>query len=839
MTVPLILGADSDSGALGGKAASLACLGKAGFDVPSWFAVPAPAGLSEDAVELPAETLAAVEDELAGEPDDALYAVRSSAVDEDGTGDSFAGQFESYLHVRRSDVPARIADVWRSGFGERVASYRAERGLPTTVTIPTAVVQLMVEPDTAGVAFSADPVSGERGVAVVSAVRGLGEALVSGEADADTFRVDAGGRILGRALAGDVPVLTDGEAIAVAALARAAEATYGVPQDVEWAYERGRLHVLQSRPITTLPTPRAAQGELNIWDNSNIAESYGGVTTPLTFSFAHRAYEAVYQELCRILGVPDKTIEANSLVFARMIGLIRGRVYYNLLSWYRLLAMLPGYRFNRRFMEQMMGVRESLPDELVAEQGRVTRGARIADGARLVRTMAGFVVNQFTLPRRIERFYARLDETLAPLPLDTMTADDLAAYYHHVEDRLLRRWDAPLVNDFFAMLYFGLLRSLCERWVGSADAMLQNDLISAEGGMISTEPGARMRAMAESAADYPELADALVHASGADLDAVIAAHPAFAEALTGYLARFGDRCLEELKLESATLDDDPLPLLRSVGHLAGRLRDGEKLPPPDDPTLRHAAEQRVGRALSRRPLRRVMFAWVLRNARARVRDRENLRFERTRVFGRARRVFLAFGREFVTAGALRDARDVFYLEVEEVLGFTDGTATTTDLADLVAVRRAEFDAYRAEPAPPDRFETRGAVDAQTRFIATGVAAPVTGDELTGIGCCAGRVQGRVRIVTDPREDTLERGEILVAERTDPGWVMIFPAAAGILVERGSLLSHSAIVAREMGIPAVVSLAGLTRWLSSGDLVEFDGTTGVVRRLEHAEAAHDG
>ena len=94
-------------------------------------------------------------------------------------------------------------------------------------------------------------------------------------------------------------------------------------------------------------------------------------------------------------------------------------------------------------------------------------------------------------------------------------------------------------------------------------------------------------------------------------------------------------------------------------------------------------------------------------------------------------------------------------------------------------------------------------------------------------------------MTDPREDTLERGEILVAERTDPGWVMIFPAAAGILVERGSLLSHSAIVAREMGIPAVVSLAGLTRWLSSGDLVEFDGTTGVVRRLEHAEAAHDG
>ena len=128
-------------------------------------------------------------------------------------------------------------------------------------------------------------------------------------------------------------------------------------------------------------------GELNIWDNSNIAESYGGVTTPLTFSFARRVYEEVYREFCRIFGVPASTIERElDSCFANMLGLIRGRVYYNLLTWYRVLALLPGFRFNRRFMEQMMGVRESLPDELVAEQGRVTRGARLADGVRLVRT---------------------------------------------------------------------------------------------------------------------------------------------------------------------------------------------------------------------------------------------------------------------------------------------------------------------------------------------------------------------------------------------------------------------------------------------------------------------
>jgi pyruvate,water dikinase len=100
----------------------------------------------------------------------------------------------------------------------------------------------------------------------------------------------------------------------------------------------------------------------------------------------------------------------------------------------------------------------------------------------------------------------------------------------------------------------------------------------------------------------------------------------------------------------------------------------------------------------------------------------------------------------------------------------------------------------------------------------------------GIGCCPGVVRGKVRVITDPRNARLEQGEILVAERTDPGWIMLFPAAKGVLVERGSLLSHSAIVAREMRIPAIVSVPGITSWLKNGDIVEFDGSTGVIRRI---------
>jgi pyruvate,water dikinase len=117
------------------------------------------------------------------------------------------------------------------------------------------------------------------------------------------------------------------------------------------------------------------------------------------------------------------------------------------------------------------------------------------------------------------------------------------------------------------------------------------------------------------------------------------------------------------------------------------------------------------------------------------------------------------------------------------------------------------------------------------------SAAASGEQRKGLGCSPGIVRGPVRVVTDPNGVNLEQRSILVAEHTDPGWIMIFPAASGVLVERGSLLSHAAIVARELGIPAVVSLPGITRWLRDGDWIEMDGTTGIVRRIDPPGGAH--
>lgn len=863
---------------IGGKAAALAALHHSGVRIPDWFVLTvdaldaccdqqdswggaAPSRDPKADLTLRGAPFREFSDALAalcphGEP----VAVRSSAVDEDGSHHSFAGQFESFLFVPPAEAPEAVVAVWRSALGERLQTYRRTHGLPAACRPPAVLVQRMVNASRSGVAFSEDPVSGRSGVSVVAATYGLGTSLVSGERAADTYRVDREGRILERVVAekpfaqragigyaGGVrrvevspedvgrAALTDDEVRAVAVLARRIAHVFGRAQDIEWAIEGGGLYLLQARPVTARSNQVDPDATRCLWDNSNIVESYAGVTSALTFSFARRAYEEVYRQFCRVMQVRAGKIAAHDRTFRCMLGFIGGRVYYNLLSWYSVLALLPGFALNRRFMEQMMGVSEQLDASLLPTRRPATLRERITDGADLLVTLGALVLNFFRLPRCIADFRRRLDAALAPThpPLEDLRPDELAAYYRSLERRLLTRWDAPVINDFFAMIFFGVLRRLTQRWC-SDRGTLHNDLVGGDAELISAEPARRLREMAAIVAGTA-LAHRLREGS---LDAICDAMekaPGFADRYREYLERFGERCPDELKLESLTLGDDPLPLLRAVGHLAGRIASPDGEPHAHRCGGRRAdAERRMQEAFAGRPARRLIFSGVLRQARARIRDREDLRYQRTRLFGRVRRIFLAFGRRFAGLGILDDPRDVFHLEVEEILGFVEGTGTSTDLKGLAAVRKAEYDRHRHSAPPPDRFETRGApaIGIVRRDALT--TSPTDGETRSGLGCCAGTVRGPVRVVADPRTATLLPGEILVAERTDPGWVILFPAAAGLLVERGSLLSHSAIVARELGIPAVVSVAGVTRWLKDGDSVELDGAAGVVRRLTRAD-----
>ncbi|PRY24865.1 pyruvate,water dikinase [Aliiruegeria haliotis] len=803
----------------GGKGASLHRLAAAGFDVPAFFVVSAEACRHHDGRVVPQPYLAAALSNALDQLGPGPYAVRSSGRAEDGAAHSHAGQFQTRLDVPASGVGAAIADVWASGFSEALDRYReATNAAPAEA--PAIIVQQMVPARAAGVAFSADPVTGLRDRRVISAISGLGEALVSGEADGEDWQVATTGDMLASPTA--PTVLTTEEVVEIAALAARTEAFFGTPQDIEWAIDDTGLHLLQSRPITTplrpQPTP---DNTLIVLDNSNIVESYPGIVSPLTYSFACFVYGRVYRAFVALLGVGPAEVNANAPVFDNLLARVDGRVYYNLGNWYRALALLPGFSRNRDHMETMMGVDEPLPSELRDTIGPppATGMKRLAEAVRTLRVTAGLGWAALRLPVTKRRFETRLQTALATGKApDRANLTELAATWRAIEADLLDRWDAPLINDFLCMMAFGASRKLLEAWAGPKGVALHNDVMIGQGDIVSAEPSRRIAEMGRMVASAG-LAGNLVR----DGRAALAGHPDIETAFDAYIARFGDRCTQELKLESITLDEDPTQLLAAIAASAAR---------PAAPAA-DRAEPDWNAVIPDRPGRRRLARWITGYARARVRDRENLRFERTRIFGHARRVFLAMGREFWACGRLDAPRDIFHLTVDEVLGAIEGNALSTDLRAIVASRQADHRRHEDRPDPPERLVGHGAATlVRTR---PGEEPPAeTGDARIGTGCSAGRVTAPARVVRDPRVEHLASGEILVARNTDPGWIAVFSNAAAIVVERGSLLSHSAIVARELGIPCVVGIKGATDWVPDGARLTVDGETGEVRLADDTQ-----
>jgi rifampicin phosphotransferase len=788
-------------------------------------------------------------------------AVRSSALGEDSADQSFAGQHDSLLNQRTSDdVVEAVVECWASAFTARALAYRRVMGgeLSLDVFRMGVVVQEMVPGRVSGVAFSAHPVSGDRDRVLINAVYGLGEGVVSGEMDADSFTVH---RLTGRVdteladkrarIAGDgergtrtqdvgdaeacAACMTDDEARRVADLVVRLEALEGVLQDVEWTLADDELVLLQSRPITALPDPPLQDDPDHriIWNNSNIIESYTGVTSPLTYSFAKHNYEIVYRQFHDLVGVAPEEVERNADLYPNFLGLIRGRIYYNLLNIYRLVALLPGFEFNKPLLEQMMGLKEVAEYAPSAPSSSAAR-RYLVELPRLLRLGAGFAYHVATVEKRVPGFFSLFDEVMddhGAKDFRALPAAEVADCYDDLERRLLRNWKVPIVNDFAVMIFYGVLRSLTQKWGIDDTDSLHHELLCGEGGLMSTEPAKEALRLAVAIGEDGALASFF---SDADEDELQRAYqdrtPASPiwDRVDEYLEKYGYRCVGELKLEERSLRDDPAMLLMSLqGYLAGDVPDPDRLDAAER-DKRQQAEGRVRSALGWRPIKRAIYGWFLGKARAAVRDRENLRFCRTRIFGLSRDLFRGLGWQLYRGGHLADPEDVFYLTTNEVFGFVQGTAACTDLRGLARVRREEFDRFREEDDPDDNIVT-GGIPYHNNPLRLPSAAPVLPEDgaLVGTPCAPGHVRAPVRVVHTPRGEPRLDGEILVAARTDPGWVTLFPTALGLLIERGSPLSHSAVVARELGIPAVVGIRGLMDAVESGQEVEMDGRTGQV------------
>lgn len=893
----------------GGKAKHLAILSTSQVPVPEWFCIGAPVfehylnahdlqsklipkkDLATFANEiealfishdLPVEISEQIQKELSTRNwNEQFLAVRSSGLDEDSKNHSFAGLFSSFLFQSGwQNVSESIRRCWASAYSERALAYRVDRGLSISRPQMGVVIQKMVNADVAGVFFTRNPIQPlDRESLIIDSVWGLGEGLVSGELDADHFKLKRSTnevitkKIISKTHAMRIGKLKDGkqrglqkEVVAkelqeVASLTQtqlSELAALGLrlegiqnnqPQDIEWAFEKGKLYLLQMRPVTSLPDeafydPKVNGSEANLWDNSNIIESFSGVTSPFTFSFASYAYQVVYRQFAEMMNVPESIILENETRFRNMLGLVRGRIYYNLVNWYRLLMTMPGSASNPAFMETMMGVKKSL----TAEHQKIFDFMKQAPTYSawfklklLIMSIYRYLWSDSIIRGFKTRFNA-IYEKARTQNFRELSLQEQLSYYQYLQDGILLHWQAPIVNDFLCMIFFGSLKKLTAKWVqdGDAGASLQNDLLCGQGDLESTEPTKQLMRIAKiiDAGDSAFREWYTTHPSDEVWKALptqdLKVHALFMD----FLSKYGFRCVNELKLEERDLHDDPSFVIGVVSSYVRMKSYSIEAMAEREQKIKAAADAVVRAKV--RGVKSLFYFWVLGQARKAVKNREDLRFDRTKIYGIVRHLICAMGENFVKLGLLETERDVFYLTIEELTAFIEGRSPTHDLSSMVLARRAIYDEYRKTPASPDRFVTYGAVGMSLRYPQVLMDGDLLADQvlrsddpnlLYGTPCCPGVVEGVVRVAHELKDTDGLAGEILVTSRTDPGWVPLYPSCSGLLIERGSLLSHSAVVARELGLPTIVGISGgLMTKLKTGQRVRIDAGKGEVRIL---------
>lgn len=788
-------------------------------------------------------------------------AIRSSGTDEDSDSFSFAGQYNSFLNVSGiSAVVEHVLRCWASAFSVRSLGYRLTHGLRLGFIEMSVIIQAMVASEKSGVVFTANPVSRSYEELVISSVYGLGEGLVSGAVDADTIIIDrTSGEIKGTTIGEkqefyipvegacgcevrEVPVhkrkklsLTEEEIKEIRSEAERIEAIFRCPQDIEWAIANGQVLILQSRAITTIPPKRIKSGSTHIWDNSNIIESYSEITSPMTFSFARDVYHQVFKEHCRLVGVPRAKLAEMDELLRNMLGYHNGYVYYNLLNWYKIIRVPPFYKIRRRIMELSMGVEESLDDETADSLHPFDAGSRLAGmviRARSALLCAWHLLRiESSVNRFIKEFY-RLHSGFESLNYSELPIEKIHAKFLELRREMLRKFGRMILLEQNIVLSIGVLKILTKKWLPDATESFFFQMTKAGDAVESLLPGQRLKKLAEVVQKDKDLSCLLQTTPPKEMYRTLLEEDqtvvkSFLEQVKRYIEDFGYRSLNELKLEEPDLREEPSVFFSMLKNIISQLEVTCTM------TQQGTANEYLNNNLHG------WKKWVYNSIRGRVSRslaaRERVRFCRTRAFGLARRMIKTIGEDLVRCKLLKSSRDIFYLRLQELFGWFDGTFSSRELGPIIEMRKYQ-EAENAGLAAPGRFVTEGIISYQdisncgwrSRSSDDEMVDPADGSlELRGIPCCPGIAEGKALVVSEPLDVA---GKILVTYRTDPGWCAILQSASALLVERGSPLTHVAIVARELGVPSIIQIKSLTKKVKTGMNLKVDGGSGIVQLI---------
>lgn len=740
--------------------------------------------------------------------------IRSSATDEDGNNYSFAGMMESYPDLSiEDDVFVYIKKCYLSCFSDRAMEYRALNKLIDEELSMAVIIQSMVEADFSAVAFTTDPQTNDPDEVLISVVKGTGEKLVSGEENSDDYVVDAEGEV--RRLSGSLDI--DEKIIKeIADIGKRIEESYDKKRarDIEIAIKDQKVYVLQERLITAYSHIDKGQFR-TIYDNSNIIESYSGVTTPLTFSFAREVYEKVYRQTLNNFFITKEDIESIKEDLANMICFYQNKVYYRLNSWYKMTALYPGYNKNKKYMENMMGVKLELKEGKAKQK------------LRLFRIYLRFIHKLLRIKKDSLLFvdkFERITKDHFNNSFENYTNKELVDLYRQLEENILDDFTTPITNDMGAMVFLGILNDALKKKKLSDYEGLLSKVLAKQGNVESLKQSIALIDLVNYINNDTQLKSYYQNTEIEKIIEELDKDNKINQQIKEYICQYGSRAMEELKLETVTLFQDPRFLIQTIKNYLNM----EKIP-----AVYSDEEFDIKDFYKHFSLfEKLYIKPVTEITKYFVKNRELLRLRRTYIYSIVRNIFLRMGQNFKEEGIIENSRDIFFMEKNEAFDIASfGIVGYEDIRTQIEERKKEYEINK-EKECYERMYFYGEVKEENMLPIYARQEIISQDLNTLQGVAGGGrvVEGIVKYVKEPEEADIE-GYILMAKRTDPGWTVLFPMAKAVIIERGSVLSHSAVIAREMGLTLVVGIRGLTSRVKDGMRVRVDGIKGTVEILE--------
>ena len=704
------------------------------------------------------------------------YAIRSSSYLEDGNTNSFAGQFDTYLNVSPRKINKKVKDCFNSINNKNVIDYLKKNKIKNSALKMDVIIQEMVNSKLSGVIFTSNP-QGLLNESVIVVGKGLGNKIVEDRVDTTTYYYNNTDSVY--YYEGKRDLLSKKQIDELLKISNNIKPLLGEYLDIEFAFEKDIIYILQARPITTI-----SDKKLVILDNSNIVESYPGISLPLTISFVNKVYSGVFKSLAYRITRSKQLITKNNDYFNNMVSSSNGRLYYKISNWYGLLEVLPFHKKIIPIWQDMLGVKNKTYEKNVL---RVTLFIRIKTFFNILIELKKVTKNMDNLNNR----FIEINNDFYNSFKSGMKTKDILKLYVSIRDDLFSIWDITLINDLYAFIYTGMLKKRLFKKKYSND--LINEYISGISNIESLKPIKELINLSYvkgriNKTDYNMLFDR-------------------------YIDLYGDRNLEELKLESKTFRTNRELLNKKIREYR---KDKNKLNELYN-NLNSNTKVNIKTDFITR--------WISNKAIIGIRNREISRLNRSRIYGIVRTMFLEIGKNFVKEKKIRKVEDIFYLDIEDIVN-----NKKVDLKKLISNRKKEYTIYEELPNYSRLIFTNKEFDKSHKRV-NQVKKEISKNILEGIPTSNGIVEGEALVIDNINKKYDVKDKILITKMTDPGWVFLLATAKGVIAEKGSLLSHTAIISREIKIPSIVGVDDATNIIKTGDYIRMDADKGKIEIIK--------